>query len=781
MDTKSNYFMENSSGQSSEIIEMQGLLKEVDSLRIELEKCELRCEKLHKEKLELIQQQTLLLSDKYFEIRNSSFWKLVVKMYQFKIKYLSNQSPISIKINRVINYFKKYKKPIEDINNKWRYKKYIIHKIKNTTQELTISYTSNPVVSIIIPVFNGWEMTYNCINSIIKEHSNFEFEIIVADDNSTDVTIDCTKIIKNIVHVKSVENVGFIKNCNNAAKQARGKYVLFLNNDTEVTSGWLDSLVTLIESNENIGMVGSKLIFPNGKLQEAGGIIWSDASACNYGKFNDPGAPEYNYVKEVDYISGASILLPLKLWKEVGGFDERYVPAYYEDSDLAFSIRQLGYKVLYQPLSVLIHYEGFSHGTDKEMNDGNNNVKSFQKVNRIKFYEKWKNVLTDNQHNCNTNIFNARDRSKSKKLILVIDQFVPTYDKDAGSKTTYQYLELFAELGLNVKFIGDDFKCLEPYTTAIEQLGIEVLYGKNNEENWKNWIIDNSESIDYVYLNRPGISLKYIQHIKTHTKAKIFFYGHDLHFIRERKRYEIENKPELLESSNQWKIKECILFDQTDVILTPNYDECDIIRKINTDYNVKVILPFFYKTKATPIDSFDNRKDILFVGGFNHAPNVDAVLWFCSEIWPKVLKVLPEANFYIVGSNAPKIIAELKSDSIKYLGYQTDEQLLSLYKNVKLTVIPLRYGAGVKGKTIEAMQMGVPIVTTNIGVEGMVDVKNIINAKDDAEGFAEEIITLYNNNLMLSEKSKKEADYINTHFSQSVAMNTMTKLLYENV
>jgi len=249
----------------------------------------------------------------------------------------------------------------------------------------------------------------------------------------------------------------------------------------------------------------------------------------------------------------------------------------------------------------------------------------------------------------------------------------------------------------------------------------------------------------------------------------------------EKKRYEIENKPEFLESSNQWKIKECILFDQTDVILTPNYDECDIIRKINPDYNVKVISPFFYKTKATPIDSFDNRKDILFVGGFNHAPNVDAVLWFCSEIWPKVLKVLPEANFYIVGSNAPKIIAELKSDSIKYLGYQTDEQLLSLYKNVKLTVIPLRYGAGVKGKTIEAMQMGVPIVTTNIGVEGMGDVNNIINAKDDAEGFAEEIINLYINNLMLSEKSKKEADYINTHFSQSVAMNTMKKLLYENV
>jgi GT2 family glycosyltransferase len=120
--------------------------------------------------------------------------------------------------------------------------------------------------------------------------------------------------------VRNEKNLGFLKNCNHAASHARGKYIHFLNNDTEVKQGWLSSLVRLMESDGSIGLSGSKLVYPNGKLQEAGGIIWNDASGWNFGNRQNPEMPEFNYVKEVDYISGASMLVRKSLWEELGGF-----------------------------------------------------------------------------------------------------------------------------------------------------------------------------------------------------------------------------------------------------------------------------------------------------------------------------------------------------------------------------------------------------------------------------------------------------------------------------
>ena len=252
---------------------------------------------------------------------------------------------------------------------------------------LVIPKTETPLVSIVIPAYNQVAYTYACIRSVIAETDFDEtpYEIILADDVSTDATVEIGTYIDGLIISRNSSNMGFLKNCNQAALKARGRYILFLNNDTKVHKYWLSSLTELAASDESIGMVGAKLVYPDGRLQEAGGIIWSDASGWNYGRLDDPSKPEYNYVKDVDYISGAAIMIKTGLWKEIGGFDEYFAPAYCEDSDLAFEVRKHGKRVVYQPRSVVTHFEGISNGTDVQ----GTGLKRYQLVNQDKFRTKW--------------------------------------------------------------------------------------------------------------------------------------------------------------------------------------------------------------------------------------------------------------------------------------------------------------------------------------------------------------------------------------------------------
>ncbi|NOT96983.1 MAG: glycosyltransferase family 2 protein, partial [Nitrospira sp.] len=221
-----------------------------------------------------------------------------------------------------------------------------------------------PTVSIIIPVFNKPLYTYTCLRSILTSKPNQSYEVIVVDDASRDDTGEMLRAIQGIRVIRHKDNQGFIRSCNAGANIARGRYILFLNNDTIVEMNWLDELVRTFLTFPLAGLVGAKLIYPNGKLQEAGGVIWNDGSGWNYGRYDDPDKPEYSYLREVDYCSGACIMLPRELFWAVGGFDELFAPAYGEDSDLAFKVRQAGRKVLYQPESEVIHFEGVSSGTD---------------------------------------------------------------------------------------------------------------------------------------------------------------------------------------------------------------------------------------------------------------------------------------------------------------------------------------------------------------------------------------------------------------------------------
>jgi len=685
-------------------------------------------------------------------IRNINFSN--IKKFAYHIK----KQGITVAWKKIFNYLDMRKAievpPLKIFESNGEYRKIIFPKAEK------------PEVSIIIPVYNQWNYTYSCLDSIQTNTEGINYEIIVADDVSNDETINIKNYIENIKVVRNKENKGFLLNCNNAAKHAKGKYILLLNNDTNVQKDCLKYLVDLIESDSSIGMVGSKFVYADGRLQEAGGIIWNDASGWNYGRLDDPEKSEYNYIKEVDYISGAGIMIRSDIWKKIGGFDERYAPAYYEDSDLAFEVRKHGYMVVFQPKSIIVHFEGISNGTDT-----GSGIKSYQVKNKEKFIEKWKVVLQKEHFENAQNVFLARDRSRAKKTILVIDHYVPHYDRDAGGRCTYQYIKLFNDLGLKIVFVGDNFFRHEPYTTELQQMGVEVLYGNWYFNNIQDWIKDNGKYFDYAYLNRPHISIKYIDTLKKYTNAKIIYFGHDLHYLRELRNYEFEKDEELLKSAEKWKKIEFELFNKSDVIYVVGSYEQAIVQQEFPEKPVRNIPLYIYDgIDRKQTKSFKERDGLLFVGGFGHKPNYDAMIWFIHDILPMVKSKLPDIKLYIVGSNPPDDIMDMHSESIIVTGFVSDEKLIEYYSNCKIAVVPLRYGAGVKGKIVEAIYNKIPVITTSIGAEGLNRTENVLTIENSSDGFAKKVIELYNNIETLNAISKNCPDYIEKYFMKSNAI-----------
>ena len=624
---------------------------------------------------------------------------------------------------------------------------------------LQVPQWDEPTVSIIIPVYNQFEFTYHCVESILKNSGDITYEILIADDCSSDLTQYICDILPGVRHIRNEKNLRFLLNCNHAASYAMGKYVLFLNNDTQVMENWLAPLVTLIESADDIGMVGSKLIYPDGRLQEAGGIVWSDGTAWNYGNRSNPALPEFNYVKEADYISGASIMLPRALWEKIGGFDEAFVPAYCEDSDLAFTVRDRGYRVMYQPQSVVVHFEGVSNGTDTSTGQ-----KQYQIVNNKKLYEKWKHVMEKHAQG-GTNVFLAKDRSLSKKTLLFVDHYVPHFDRDAGSRTVFQYLKLFADKGYNVKFIGDDFIRHEPYTSVLQQMGIEVLYGPEYKNHIEAWLQENAHCFDYVFLNRPHIAPKYIDILRKHSNARIIYYGHDLTFLRLQRESEITGDAALLEETKDWQELELSIMKKADMSYYPSYVEVDTIHQLDPTINVKAIPAYLFDDVKWNGYDMNARKDIMFIGGFIHRPNVDAVKWMAEELLPELLKLLPDIKIHVLGSHAGPEIYAFGSKNLIIEGTVSDEELENFYRYSRLSLVPLRYGAGIKGKVVEALRYGTPVVTTSIGAEGLSDADGIMVIENDAKGLAHRIAEIYHDAQALTKMSRAGVEYIAEHFS----------------
>lgn len=634
---------------------------------------------------------------------------------------------------------------------------------------LLIATSDNPLISVIIPTYNKVDYTLRCLASVEACTPLAEFEVILVDDcSSVDSWAVLSEKVKGIRILRNDDNQGFIRSCNIGAKVAKGQYLYFLNNDTDVTEGWLDALLRTFSDFPGTGLAGSKLVYPDGRLQEAGGIIWQDGSAWNFGRFLDPHLPVYNYAREVDYCSGASIMVPKSLFQELGGFDEHYLPAYCEDSDLALKIRDKGYRVIYQPLSTVIHHEGITSGTDATQG-----VKAYQVENGKKLFERWKQRLEFHQVP-GTDVDNAKDRCAIRR-VLFLDHSTPTPDQDSGSIDAYNQMLLLREMGFQVTFIPEDnFLYMPDYTTALQCRGIEMLYAPYLISVQQH-IKDHGNRYDLVFVSRHKSFIRNIDVIHKYCrKAKVLFHTVDLHFLRMQREAELVRSNKLKQQADEVKKKEYFCIRKSDIATVVSSEELAVLQQEIPEAKVR-LLPYS-RTIANSETTFSERRDIVFIGGYQHTPNVDAVQYFVKNVMPLLREQLPGVHFYAVGSKPPVEIQALVSEDVIITGFVKD--LNPLLDKMRVSVAPLRYGAGIKGKIGTAMAVGLPVVATHLAAEGMslTERENILIA-DGADEIAKAIVEVYHDETLWNQLSSNGFTFAQKAWGADAAWSILADIL----
>ena len=626
-------------------------------------------------------------------------------------------------------------------------------------ETIHLPVSATPRVTIIIPTYGGVDYPLRCLASIAAAPPATPFEVLVADDATPGEDVLALERVSGLRFIRWPENMGFLRSCNAAAKLAKGDFLFFLNNDTEILPGAVDTLVELFDARPDAGLVGSKLIYPDGRLQEAGGIMWRDGSAWNYGNLSDPQRPEFNYVREVDYISGAAIMLPRALWEEMGGFDEHFLPAYCEDSDLAFRLRAAGWKVLYQPRSVVIHHEGITHGTDTSQG-----VKAHQVINTQRLRERWRETLEREHLPNGERVLRARDRSLTRRLTLVVDHYVPEPDRDAGSRTMLAFMDALLATGRVVKFLPENLHRAPGYTEALEARGIEVIHGPWNE-NAEAWLRQHGAEVDEILLSRPTVANELLAPLRRHCGAPIVFYGHDLHFARMASEPGAQQNPAKNAAIAKMEALERRTWRMVDVVLYPSEEEAEIVRQLAPGVRAWSVPPYVLPPTPPTPKALPEAPRLLFVAGFRHPPNVEAAVWLVREIMPLIWRDHPGARLAIVGSNPSLDVLALVQPRVEVRGNVTDSELAAAYREARVALCPLRSGAGVKLKVVEAMHNAVPVVTTPVGVQGMPGIESIIDIGEDATALAAAACRLLADDTLWQQRADAQRGYVSARFS----------------
>jgi len=611
-----------------------------------------------------------------------------------------------------------------------------------------------PRASIVIPIHGAFAHTLACLRTVAAHPPRTAFEVIVVDDASPDDSLAKLSHIDGIRIVARESNGGFINACNDGAAQARGEFLVFLNNDTVPQPGWLDALLNTFDAHERVGLVGAKLVYPDGRLQEAGGVVFADIArrlplhlparlrlrqrCCD----RDPARVVRN---------ARRLRCALRT-----GLLRRHRPCLHRARSGVARAVPTGRR-----------REGATSGTDVS-----HGPKAAQVRNQPVFAHKWRDALRTQlpAGTIPTPALLHRDRPQ----VLIVDALTPQPDRDSGSLRLVNLMRLLIAEGAHVVFLPANCNADGAYTAALQRLGVECWHTPHMA-GIPAWLREHGPRFDAAMVSRHYVASEFLPLLRKHApQARLLFDTVDLHYLRERRAAELSGNAAALRAARRTRELELGLIANADATLVVSEVERELLAQDAPQAAVRVLSNLH--DIAMPGPGWAQRKDLLFVGGFRHPPNVDAVLWFAHDVFPQIRAALPGVQCHCIGGDMPAEVRALsRIDGIHILGHVPDLQ--PWLDGCRVSIAPLRYGAGVKGKVNQAMAHGLPVVATTPAVEGMhlVDGLDVLVA-DAVDAFADAVLCLHGDEVLWNRIASNGRDNVARHFSPDAARATVREM-----
>ena len=606
---------------------------------------------------------------------------------------------------------------------------------------LVLPRSGQPEVSVILVLHNQAELTFGCLGSIVETLSGapFGIETVIVDNASTDQTGALLDRLEGATVLRNAANLHFLKAVNQAARAARGRALLLLNNDAQLLPGALASALRTLDSAPGIGAVGGRIILPNGTLQEAGSIVWRDGACSGYGRGQDPDAPDHMFQRDVDYCSGAFLLTRASAWRELGGFDERYAPAYYEETDYCLRLWQGGWRVVFDPDASIVHYEfGSSPGTSDAL--------ALQASNHAVFVAQHRDWLAKQFPASPLNVLAARYARSAALRVLVLEDRVPKVELGSGYPRANRLLQELADAGAQVALfpMNRHPETWHGVRKALDKR-VEVLIAAEREQ-LRGYLVARRGHFDAILVCRPANMETFLAAVGFDRDligdATLLYDAEALFVTRALQRRAADGEPATGPERHAMVAEEVALTRMADSVISVAPGELALLER----YGARHVHLLGHALEAEPIATpFEERDQVVFLGAIHDddAPNADAVRWFASDILPTLRRSLGDGlRLTVVGLNKAPSLAAMDGAQLDLVGMV--DSLPAALARARVLVVPTRFAAGIPLKAYDAAMLGIPMVVTGLIATqlGWAAGSDVLVA-DDATGFAEACARLH--------------------------------------